>query len=103
MGSFSPPALFFCACQAAGNKQASEGGEEAAFKVLDSFEVMRLAVSLGGTESLVEHPMRMTHSDIPPEELEEYGVTAGMIRMSVGIEHVNDLKRDLEQALSALD
>ena len=80
-----------------------EGGEEAAFKVLDSFEVMRLAVSLGGTESLVEHPMRMTHSDIPPEELEEYGVTAGMIRMSVGIEHVNDLKRDLEQALSVLE
>jgi methionine-gamma-lyase len=79
-----------------------EGGEEAAFKVLDSFEVMRLAVSLGGTESLVEHPMRMTHSDIPPEELEEYGVTAGMIRMSVGIEHLNDLKRDLEQALATL-
>lgn len=80
-----------------------EGGEEAAFAVLDNFEVMRLAVSLGGTESLVEHPMRMTHSDIPPEELEEYGVTGGMIRMSVGIEHVNDLVRDLEQALAVLD
>jgi methionine-gamma-lyase len=79
-----------------------EGGEEAAFAVLDSFEIMRLAVSLGGTESLVEHPMRMTHSDIPPEELEEYGVSEGMIRMSVGIEHINDLKRDLLQALEVL-
>tara|TARA_B110000037_G_C17072702_1_gene486515 strand:+ start:366 stop:1649 length:1284 start_codon:yes stop_codon:yes gene_type:complete len=80
-----------------------EGGEEAAFAVLDSFEIMRLAVSLGGTESLVEHPMRMTHSDIPPEELEEYGVSHGMIRMSVGIEHINDLKRDLIQALNVLN
>jgi methionine-gamma-lyase len=76
-----------------------EGGEEAAFRVLDRFEVMRLAVSLGGTESLVEHPMRMTHSDMPPALLETYGVTPGLIRMSVGLEHLSDLKRDLLNAL----
>jgi len=77
-----------------------EGGEEAAFSILNRFEVFRLAVSLGGTESLVEHPMSMTHADVPQEELETYGVTPGLIRMSVGLEHVSDLLRDLT-ALSA--
>ncbi len=76
-----------------------EGGEEAAFHTLDRFEVCRLAVSLGGTESLVEHPMRMTHADVPPEDLARHGVTAGLIRMSVGLEHLSDLKRDLLHAL----
>ena len=76
-----------------------EGGEAGAFAVLNRFEVIRLAVSLGGTESLVEHPMSMTHADVPPEQNEAQGVTAGMIRMSVGIEHLSDLKRDLVYAL----
>ncbi len=90
-------------CTGAGSLIAFEveGGEEAAFAVLDRFEVFRLAVSLGGTESLVEHPMRMTHADVPPEQLERYGVTPGMIRMSVGLEHLSDLKRDLSWALDA--
>jgi methionine-gamma-lyase len=76
-----------------------DGGEPAAFDVLDRFEVFRLAVSLGGTESLVEHPMSMTHSDVPPEDLEKLGVTSGMIRVSVGLEHLSDLKRDMLHAL----
>jgi methionine-gamma-lyase len=76
-----------------------EGGEEAAFDVLNRLEVFRLAVSLGGTESLVEHPMSMTHADVPPQELVECGVSSGVIRMSVGIEHLSDLKRDLLHAL----
>jgi methionine-gamma-lyase len=75
------------------------GGREAAYRVLDSFEVFRLAVSLGGTESLVEHPQSMTHADVPLEQLARYGVTDGLIRMSVGIEHVSDLERDVEAAL----
>jgi methionine-gamma-lyase len=75
------------------------GAREAAYKVLDSFEVFRLAVSLGGTESLVEHPMTMTHSDVPPVELEAHGGGPGLIRMSVGIEHLSDLRRDLLFAL----
>jgi cystathionine beta-lyase/cystathionine gamma-synthase len=45
--------------------------------------------------------MRMTHADVPPEQLERYGVTPGMIRMSVGLEHLSDLKRDLRWALDA--
>ena len=75
------------------------GGEAAAFEVLDAFEVFRLAVSLGGTESLVEHPMSMTHADVPPAELELHGVSAGLIRMSVGLEHISDLRRDVVTAL----
>ena len=77
------------------------GGAEAAFRVLDAFEVFRLAVSLGGTESLVEHPMHMTHADVPPARLESHGVTPGLIRMSVGLEHLSDLRRDLRHALTA--
>jgi len=76
-----------------------DGGEAAAFDVLDRFEVFRLAVSLGGTESLVEHPMSMTHADVPPADLEALGVSAGMIRVSVGLEHMSDLKRDMLHAL----
>jgi len=79
-----------------------DGGEAEAFKVLDRFEVYRLAVSLGGTESLVEHPQSMTHSDVPPEQLAAFGVNASTIRMSVGLEHTSDLKRDLLHALEAL-
>ena len=84
--------LFERQCTGGGSLLAFEveGGEAAAFEVLDRFEVFRLAVSLGGTESLVEHPMSMTHADVPPADLEALGVTAGMIRMSVGIEHMSD-------------
>jgi len=97
-------ALWERQCTGAGSLIAFEvdGGEEAAFAVLDRFEVFRLAVSLGGTESLVEHPMRMTHADIPPDLLGTFGVTPGMIRMSVGLEHLSDLRRDLLWALEAV-
>lgn len=76
-----------------------DGGEARAFEILNRFQICRLAVSLGGTESLVEHPMTMTHSDVPREELELIGVTPGLIRMSVGIEHEDDLLEDLRLAL----
>ena len=76
-----------------------KGGEKEAFTVLDTVEIFGLAVSLGGTESLIEHPMTMTHSDVPPEELVSIGVTEGTIRLSVGIENVEDLKHDLLNAL----
>ncbi|MBN1334615.1 MAG: PLP-dependent transferase, partial [Deltaproteobacteria bacterium] len=93
--------LFARQCSGPGSLIAFEieGGEAEAFAVLDRLEVVRLAVSLGGTESLAEHPMRMTHADVPPELLGAHGVTESMIRISVGLEHVDDLKRDLVQAL----
>lgn len=80
-----------------------DGGEAKAFKLLDSFKVARLAVSLGGTETLVEHPMSMTHSDVPRHELEAMGVTDSTIRMSVGIEHIEDLTNDMLQALDKMN
>jgi len=58
-----------------------------------------LAESLGGVESLACHPASMTHASIPKEEREKVGVTDNLIRLSVGIEHVDDLLADLEQAL----
>lgn len=94
-------AIFHRQCTGTGSLLSFEveGGETAAFGILNRFEVVRLAVSLGGTESLVEHPMRMTHADVAPDELEAYGVTPGLIRLSVGMEHLSDLKRDLRWAL----
>ena len=76
-----------------------KGGEPEAFAVLDRLEVIKLAVSLGGTETLASHPASMTHSDIPPEERMRLGITPALIRLSVGIEDPDDLIADLDQAL----
>jgi methionine-gamma-lyase len=76
-----------------------QGGEPEAFAVLDRLEVIKLAVSLGGTETLASHPASMTHSDIPPEEQRRFGITPALIRLSVGIENPDDLIADLDQAL----
>ncbi len=75
------------------------GGEAEAFRFLNALELMSLAVSLGGTESLAEHPASMTHSDIPPEERGRMGITDNMVRLSIGVEHPEDLIADLSQAL----
>jgi len=78
------------------------GGEAAAFEVLDRLKVFKLAVSLGGTESLACHPASTTHSGVPVAEREALGVTEGMIRLSIGLEAPQDLIADLEQALASL-
>lgn len=75
------------------------GGEKEAFLFLNSLKLVKLAVSLGGTESLAEHPATMTHMDIPEEEKELYHISPALIRLSVGVENPNDLTWDLEQAL----
>jgi methionine-gamma-lyase len=79
------------------------GGEAAAFKFLNSLRLVHLAVSLGGTESLAEHPASMTHGDLSPAELERMEIGPGLIRMSVGVEHYEDIIADLEQALAAVE
>ncbi|MDX1661396.1 MAG: cystathionine gamma-synthase family protein [Gemmatimonadota bacterium] len=78
------------------------GGEAEAFRFLNALELISLAVSLGGTESLAEHPATMTHSDIPPEDQRRMGITPAMVRLSIGVEHPDDLLADLEQALDAV-
>ncbi len=88
-------------CKGAGSTFAFEvkGGEKEAFAVLDRLEVFKLAVSLGGTESLAEHPATMTHSDIAPDEQMRLGITPALVRLSVGVENPDDLIADLDQAL----
>ena len=76
-----------------------KGGEAEAFSVLNRLKVIKLAVSLGGTETLASHPSTMTHSDITREEQMRLGITPALIRLSVGIEHPDDLIADLDQAL----
>jgi cystathionine beta-lyase/cystathionine gamma-synthase len=61
-----------------------------------------LAVSLGGLETLIEHPASMTHAGMSREHREESGISDGLVRLAVGIEHVDDLIADLEQALGRI-
>ena len=79
-----------------------KGGIEAGKKFLDALEVCTRAVSLGTVDTLVSHPASMTHYGIPREERLKYGITDGLIRMSVGIENYEDLEADLAQALSKI-
>jgi len=79
-----------------------EGGEEEAFRFLDALQLFKLAVSLGSTESLAEHPACMTHADIPRERQRRMGVTPSLVRLSIGVEHPDDLIADLGQALDAV-
>lgn len=70
------------------------------FRLASSFKVFTLAESLGGVESLINHPATMTHASIPKEERDKAGVTDNLLRLSVGVEDVEDLLEDLKQALS---
>jgi cystathionine gamma-lyase len=78
------------------------GGQDAVFRLLERVRVMTLAESLGGVESLIEHPVTMTHASVAPEVLREMGITPDLVRISVGIEDVEDLIGDLEQALAGV-
>jgi len=79
-----------------------KGGSEDVKKVLTRCEVFTLAESLGGVESLIEHPAIMTHATIPAEIRNKIGIEDGLIRLSVGIENVDDLIADLDSALKAI-
>jgi methionine-gamma-lyase len=76
-----------------------KGGEKAAFKFLDSLKLIKLAVSLGGTESLAEHPYTMTHADVPNDVKNKMFITENLIRLSVGVEYYEDIISDIKQAL----
>lgn len=78
------------------------GGEKEAFEFLNHLKLVKLAVSLGSTESLAQHPATMTHAGVPPEEKKKYGITDSLVRLSVGVENVNDLIWDLRQALDGV-
>jgi cystathionine beta-lyase/cystathionine gamma-synthase len=78
------------------------GSLEKARKFLKSVRLCALAESLGGVESLISHPATMTHASVPPEERQRIGVTDGLVRISVGIEDLEDIIADLKQALSKI-
>jgi cystathionine beta-lyase/cystathionine gamma-synthase len=78
------------------------GTKEKAAKILSKVRVFSLAESLGGVESLISHPATMTHASVPRVEREKAGLTDGLVRLSVGIEDLEDLLGDLERALATL-
>lgn len=90
-------------CSGAGSTFSFDirGGEKAAFAFLNALEIFKLAVSLGGTESLASHPAAMTHSGIPFEVRQRIGVLETTVRLSIGVEHPDDLIADLTQALAS--
>jgi methionine-gamma-lyase len=96
-------AVFARQCTGAGSTFSFDikGGEKQAFAFLNALQIFKLAVSLGGTESLASHPAAMTHSGVPAEVRDRIGVLDTTIRLSVGIEHPDDLIADLAQALAA--
>lgn len=76
------------------------GGEAAALRMLEQVRVFTLAESLGGVESLIEHPVTMTHASVPREALDAMGITPDLVRVSIGLEDVRDLIADLDSALA---
>ena len=74
--------------------------QETARRILERVRLIAYAESLGGVESLITYPMLQTHGDLPAKVREKLGITERFLRMSVGIEHVEDLIADLEQALA---
>ena len=78
------------------------GGEKEAFAFLDALKIAKLAVSLGGTETLASHPAAMTHLSVPDARKQALGITDNLVRISIGVEDADDLIADFEQALAAI-
>jgi len=79
-----------------------KGGEKEAFQFLDNLKLIKLAVSLGGTESLAEHPQTMTHADVDPEDKKVMNITEKLVRLSIGVENYNDIISDIDQSLATI-
>ncbi len=94
--------VFKAQCQGAGSTFSFDikGGQNAAFAFLNALQIFKLAVSLGGTESLASHPAAMTHSGVPKDVRDRIGILNSTIRLSIGVEHPDDLIADIVQALA---
>jgi methionine-gamma-lyase len=79
-----------------------KGGEAEAFRFLDALRIAKLAVSLGGTETLASHPAAMTHLSVPDARKQALGITDNLVRISIGVEDADDLIADFDQALAAI-
>ena len=78
------------------------GGYDAGLALMNGLDLIQRAVSLGDTETLIQHPASMTHSTYAPEERHSHGIDDGLVRISVGLEEVDDLLYDLDSALASL-
>ena len=78
------------------------GSLERARRVLNNVRLIALAESLGGVESLISHPASMTHASVPAERRAALGISDGLVRISAGLEDIDDLKEDLSQALASI-
>ncbi|MFC4714484.1 methionine gamma-lyase [Planococcus dechangensis] len=79
-----------------------EGGKKQAQDFLNALSLIKIAVSLGDAETLIQHPATMTHAVVPPEERERMGISDSLVRLSVGLEHVDDLMQDLQHAFAQI-
>lgn len=102
--SVSQKTIFQKQCKSSGAMISFDvcGGEKEAFTFINNLNLIQLAVSLGGTESLVEHPFSMTHADVPTNEKNSLGLTDKMIRLSIGIENAEDLINDIKESLKKI-
>lgn len=103
-GSVEEKAIIEKQCSSYGAMIAFDikGGEAEAFRFLDSLKLIKLAVSLGGTESLAEHPQTMTHADVSPEDKATMSITEKLVRLSIGVEYYGDLIADIANALETV-
>lgn len=77
-----------------------DGGKERCFEVINKLKLLSITANLGDTRTIVTHPATTTHSKLSPEDQEKAGITTSTLRISVGLEHVDDIYADLDQALS---
>ncbi|MBU0558594.1 MAG: aminotransferase class I/II-fold pyridoxal phosphate-dependent enzyme [Bacteroidetes bacterium] len=102
-GNFAPGSLIYFALKGKDAAECKLNGSKFMNYVADNAYTMTLAVSLGHTRTLIEHPASMTHSVVPPDELEKRGLDAGGVRLAIGLESTNDILMDIEDSLNSFD
>jgi len=101
-GNFAPGSMIYFVLDGSTPAESKEKGIKFMDYVANCAYTMTLAVSLGHTRTLIEHPASMTHSVVPPEKLEERGIDAGGIRLAIGLENADDIIFDLEEGLKII-
>lgn len=101
-GNFAPGSLIFFSLKGSTNEERKENGRKLMNYAAKNAYTMTLAVSLGHTRTLIEHPASMTHSVIPPDKLNQLGIDPGGIRLAVGLENINDILMDLNKSLEII-
>ena len=101
-GNFAPGSLIYFVLKGNTPEETKENGKILMNHIADNSYTMTLAVSLGHTRTLIEHPASMTHSVVPADKLEERGLDAGGVRLAIGIESVDDILLDLQESLKII-